>query len=76
MYPKGWGDVQFAVIISILFLPLAVLMYRSLDMLSFVGDTAAGLGLQVGKTRVLALLVGSFYPQLSFPLWGRSDSVV
>lgn len=76
MFAKGWGDIQFAVIISILFLPLAVLMYRSLCMLSFVDDTALELGLQVGKTRVLALLVGSFYPQLPFPLWGRSDSVV
>jgi ABC-type Fe3+-siderophore transport system permease subunit len=32
--------------------------YRSLDMLSFGDDTASGLGLLVGRTRVYALIIG------------------
>ncbi|WP_241535887.1 iron ABC transporter permease [Indiicoccus explosivorum] len=57
-YAKSWEDVQFAVLLFILFLFPAVYITRSLDTLTFGDEVASGLGLNVRKVRVGALIVG------------------
>lgn len=56
-YAKGWGDVQLILIASMLLLPLAVYLTRSLDTLTFGDDVAASQGLHVSGTRVFALIL-------------------
>ncbi|TWT27521.1 iron ABC transporter permease [Planomicrobium sp. CPCC 101110] len=57
-YGKGWEDVQFALILFVLFIWPAVYITRSLDTLTFGDDVAAGLGLNIRSTRVWALIIG------------------
>ena len=57
-YAKGWDDVQFALLLLLLFLFPAVYITRSLDTLTFGDDVAAGLGLNIRSTRVWALIIG------------------
>lgn len=57
-YGKGWEDVQFALILFVLFIGPAIYITRSLDTLTFGDDVAAGLGLNIRSTRVWALIIG------------------
>ncbi|WKA54215.1 iron ABC transporter permease [Planococcus shixiaomingii] len=57
-YGKGWEDVQFALILFVLFIGPAIYITRSLDTLTFGDDVAAGLGLSIRSTRVWALIIG------------------
>ncbi|PSL34293.1 iron complex transport system permease protein [Planomicrobium soli] len=57
-YGKGWEDVQFALILFVLFIGPAIYITRSLDTLTFGDDIAAGLGLNIRSTRVWALIIG------------------
>ncbi|WP_257008233.1 iron ABC transporter permease [Bacillus sp. FJAT-45350] len=57
-YGKGWDDVQYALILFILFIGPAIYMTRKLDTLTFGDDVATGLGLSVRSTRVWALCIG------------------
>ncbi|RNF40143.1 iron ABC transporter permease [Planococcus salinus] len=57
-YAKGWDDVQFALLLLLLFIFPAVYITRSLDTLTFGDDVAAGLGLNIRSTRVWALIIG------------------
>ncbi|MDN7241930.1 iron ABC transporter permease [Planococcus sp. N028] len=57
-YGKGWEDVQFALILFVLFIGPAIYITRSLDTLTFGDDVAAGLGLRIRSTRVWALIIG------------------
>lgn len=56
-YAKNWGDLQFILIASVLLLPLAIYLTRSLDTLTFGDDIAASQGLNVSGTRIVALIL-------------------
>lgn len=56
-YAKSWVDLQFILIASVLLLPLAVYLTRSLDTLTFGDDIAASQGLNVSATRIVALIL-------------------
>lgn len=56
-YAKNWVDLQFILIASVLLLPLAVYLTRSLDTLTFGDDIAASQGLNVSATRIVALIL-------------------
>lgn len=56
-YAKNWVDLQFILIASVLLLPLAVYLTRSLDTLTFGDEIAASQGLNVSATRIVALIL-------------------
>ncbi|AQQ52729.1 iron ABC transporter permease [Planococcus lenghuensis] len=57
-YAKSWEDVQFALLLFALFIIPAVYVTRSLDTLTFGDEVASGLGLNVRRARVGALIIG------------------
>lgn len=55
---RSWAEVRIVVVALAILGPLAVLMQRKLDRLDLGDDTAAGLGIDVGRAKLMLVLVG------------------
>lgn len=55
---RSWGEVRIVGFALLVLGPLAVLMQRNLDRLDLGDDTAAGLGVNVGRAKLSLVLVG------------------
>lgn len=55
---RSWEQVRIVVVALVVLGPLAILMQRTLDRLDLGDDTAAALGMQVGKSKLALVLVG------------------
>jgi len=55
---RSWDEVRIVVVALAVLGPLAVLMQRNLDRLDLGDDTAAGLGVNVGRAKLMLVLVG------------------
>ncbi|MEP6299330.1 MAG: iron chelate uptake ABC transporter family permease subunit, partial [Ilumatobacter sp.] len=55
---RGWDEVRIVGLALLMLGPLAVLMQRQLDRLDLGDDTAAGLGVHVGRAKLSLVLVG------------------
>lgn len=56
---RGWKEVLFIILPSVISVLLMLIMMPSLDLLTGGEQSAASLGLEVGKLRVMVLLCGS-----------------
>ncbi len=54
----GWDEVRMVAGALVVLGPLAILMQRRLDRLDLGDDTAAGLGINVARTKLVLVLVG------------------
>ncbi|MGA9278785.1 FecCD family ABC transporter permease [Ilumatobacter sp.] len=55
---RGWDEVRIVTVALVVLGPLAVLMQRNLDRLDLGDDTAAALGIDVGRAKLSLVLVG------------------
>lgn len=55
---RSWDDVRIVGIALAVLSPLAIVMQRTLDRLDLGDDTAAGLGVHVGRSKLALVLVG------------------
>ncbi|WP_040491968.1 FecCD family ABC transporter permease [Ilumatobacter nonamiensis] len=55
---RSWDDVRIVFLALLVLGPLAILMQRNLDRLDLGDDTAAGLGVDVGRAKLSLVLVG------------------
>lgn len=55
---RTWADVQLVAPAALLGIPLALLLGRRLDVLRLGDDVASGLGVEVGRTRLVAMVLG------------------
>ncbi len=55
---RSWAEVRIVTVALVVLAPLAVLMQRNLDRLDLGDDTAAALGVDVGRAKLMLVLVG------------------
>ncbi len=55
---RGWDEVRIIAVALAVLAPLAIVMQRSLDRLDLGDDTAAALGVRVGRAKLGLVLVG------------------
>ena len=55
---RSWDEVRIVGLALLVLGPLAILMQRQLDRLDLGDDTAAGLGVNVGRAKLMLVLVG------------------
>ncbi|ERN51163.1 Fe(3+)-hydroxamate ABC transporter permease FhuB [Alkalihalophilus marmarensis] len=57
-YAKSWSHLQIVFLVALIAIPLGWFLSRKLDLLSFGDDVSTGLGMNVGQTRILAIMLG------------------
>ncbi|MDV2686195.1 Fe(3+)-hydroxamate ABC transporter permease FhuB [Alkalihalophilus lindianensis] len=57
-YAKSWSELQIVFLMACITIPLGWLLVRKLDLLAFGDDVSTGLGMNVGKTRIMAIGLG------------------
>ena len=55
---RGWDEVRIVALALLVLGPLAIVMQRTLDRLDLGDDTAAALGVDVGRSKLALVLVG------------------
>ncbi len=55
---RSWDEVRIVAVALAVLGPMAILMQRTLDRLDLGDDTAAGLGVNVGRAKLMLVLVG------------------
>ncbi|WP_368505594.1 Fe(3+)-hydroxamate ABC transporter permease FhuB [Alkalihalophilus sp. As8PL] len=57
-YAKSWSELQIVFFMAVITIPLGWLLIRKLDLLAFGDDVSTGLGMNVGRTRLMAIALG------------------
>ncbi|WP_188208085.1 iron ABC transporter permease [Alkalibacillus aidingensis] len=69
-YAKTWDEVQIVFILFIVLLPLAIYLTRSLDAIAFGDELATSHGLNVYRTRLVALITSVTFSAIAVSFVG------
>ncbi|WP_343781784.1 iron ABC transporter permease [Alkalibacillus silvisoli] len=69
-YAKTWTEFQLVLVLFILLLPLAIYLTRSLDAIAFGDELATNHGINVSKTRLIALVTSVVFSAIAVSFVG------